>query len=344
MGDLKTDTIRISLSGDWSQSLRSVARTQRRRRSMEKGDIFVLLSLILLALIFLIPFYRGRDLGSRERAALDVLMATRQEAIASGLVNELETIGEAVSALQGLRPQSDAPEILPGGDAPILWRDGAYDYAIRFLGFQGGRFRDSRFTDRGPVLVVNPDKPGETGTKRFHWFPGKELQMEEIHGVELKGDPEYMLNAARKAKRLAKRIVQILSDSKLEKLCLALCAALPKNLQPIAELKFGSLSPMWTDGNYLFRISIAMTPIGLDLDLWSWPRIRGSKGFDAFFASGRSIPAQSWNMSSPYDGLEDLKSIPRPGTARDRSGLKLGSKDNWVGWDGKRWFALEIYY
>ncbi len=303
---------------------------------MEKGDLFVLLSLIVLALIISLPFYLGGNLSSREQGSIDALLAIRTEATKSGLVDTLQTLGEEISSLRGLRPRRDAPELMPGSDAPVLWRDGMYLYGLRFRGFLGD----------GPALVAVPEKPGETGSKRFLWAPGASLEDERIRGMEAKGVPAIMATAEEKAKTQVNRIIRILEGTegqarRVGGLCALLRRNLPKTLKPLPDPEFGCLSPMWTDGNYLFRVSMAMTHDGLDLDLWAWPKVRGSTGFDAFFASGRSIPAQSWNMSNPYDGSASMGSIPRPGYARDRSGKALGEQDNWVGWDGKRWFALE---
>jgi hypothetical protein len=301
---------------------------------MEKGDLFVLLSLVLLAGVFLYPFYRGRDMGSREASSLQLLLALRKQATDSGLVNKVQAAGESISEITGLRQQGDGPMLLPGTDATVLWQDGSYDYAIRFLGF----------LDIGPALLVSPHRPGETGTRQFVWSPGSPLEAKLLKDLPATGDKQLqilMASAENKAKGLAEKVVEALEESGLQEPCASMRSHKPRALTFIPERKFGCMSPLWTDGNYLFRISMAMTSGGLDLDLWAWPKVRGGTGFDAFFASGRSIPAQSWNMTSPYIGMDDLKSIPIPGAARDRSGAILGLKNNWVGWDGKRWFAVE---
>lgn len=322
------------MHGSVSHRRSRLSRTRRkaqRSRRLEKGDVLVLLSLILLAGIFALPFYRGGRLGSREAESLQRLLAIRQAAIDSGLVQKLRVVGETIAALKGLRPQNEAPALLRNHAAPILWRDEAYDYAIRFRGFLG----------EGPTLVVYPQKPGETGKSQFLWSPGAELEKRELVGIEVAGQPADIENWEERARTRATRILEILRGADLAETCLQVRRRLPSGVTSLPPGEFGCLSPRWADRNYLFRISVTMTPVGLDLDLWAWPRKSGKTGFDAFFASGRSIPAQTWNMTNPYDGFEELASLPIPGAARDRTGTSLGLANNWVGWDGKRWFALE---
>lgn len=299
---------------------------------MEKGDFFVLIALFVLGLIFIYPFYQGHNVGAREKSSLQALLALRRQCLDLGLVGKLEETGDSIAKIPGLRPQDDSPRILMGTDATVLWRDGSYDYAIRILGFMGS----------GPALLVGPDRPGETGTRQFTWSPGSELTARPMKDTPATGDPDIIAAGERKAQRLAEAIVTVLAEAGLDKLVGSLVTNRPTTLIAIPEREFGCLSPFWRDDNYLFRVSVAMTSAGLDLDLWAWPADRGRSGFDAFFASGRSIPAQSWNMASPYLGMHDLKSIPKPGAARNRTGAVLDSKDNWVGWDGKRWFAIDL--
>ena len=316
---------------DRSSRLSRTRRKARKSRRLEKGDVFVLLSLIVLATILAIPFYRGGRLGSREAQSLQRLLAARQAAIDSGLVEKLRVVGESIATVKGLRPQNEAPALLRNHAAPILWRDAAYDYAIRFQGF----LRD------GPTLVVYPQKPGETGRSQFVWTPGGELQKQALEGIQVEGKPKDIEKWEKNAQSRASRILVILQDSGLADICLQVRNHLPAGLTSLPPGRFGCLGPRWADSNYVFRISVTMTQVGLDLDLWAWPRINGKTGFDAFFASGRSIPAQTWNMTNPYDGDRELKSLPIPGAARDRTGASLGLANNWVGWDGKRWFALD---
>ena len=304
----------------------------------EKGDLIVLLSILLLTLMFFHPLLTGRRLSNKEARAIRNIRWLVQTSKDVGIALLLSKIDSRLQADSDLLPYGSI-QLLPRGMSYALLKDQNYVFQIEAHALLAGEgiclVGRPRRTDSNAHLAYSVDMDGK--------LQETELLLEGDGGK----DPEN-LSAT---EELAKKHMQRLSEFFLAKDLLAAFAQLREKMRqrgltsdkPKSNNRSdrGHLrrSPvLWLDGNYYYLPALIHDEKSrLRMTFTAWPFEKNSTGFAALHARSTSELYQTINMKRPYDGR--LR-VPLPGAGEARV-PEHSAHAAYVGRDGNRWQLVE---